>query len=220
MAKIKKGILGGLSGQIGNVVGSSWNGIDVLKTLPASYTDAGTPTQVAQRYKFSTVLNFLKPLTQIVRIGYNAYADKMSAFNAAFSNTIKFAVTGVSPNYTIDFPNVLLTRGNLENASNASAASAAPATVTITWDPTVTGYLAKDTDSVLAVVYDPTKNQAVYSLNQGTRADGTLDIDVPAIFTGDTVKVYLSFASASAAYMTPNRNTLSNSLFTGSVVVS
>ena len=219
MATINKGILGGLSGKIGNVVGSSWNGIDVLRTLPASYTDAATPTQVAQRYKFTTVLNFLKPLTQIVGIGYSAYAERMTSFNAAFSNTIKFAVTGISPNYTIDYPNVLLTRGNLENASNASAASAAPATVTLTWDPTVTGYLAKDTDSVLAVVFDPMKNQAVYSLNQATRADGTLDINVPAMFTGDTVEVYMSFSSASSAYKTPERNTLSQSLYTGNVVV-
>jgi hypothetical protein len=219
MATINKGILGGISGTIGNVVGSNWNGIDVLRTLPASYTDAGTETQVAQRYKFTAVLNFLKPLTEIVRIGYNDYAVKMSAFNAAFCNTIKNAVTGTSPDFAIDYPNVQLTRGNLENTSSSSVSSTLAATVTLTWDTTVTGYLAKADDNVLAVVFNPTRNQAVYSMNQAIRSAGTLAVDVPAFFSGDTVHVYLSFASASSLYKTPDRNSLSVSLYSGSAQV-
>ena len=36
MAIISQGILGGISGKIGNVVGGSWKGIDYLRIMPAS----------------------------------------------------------------------------------------------------------------------------------------------------------------------------------------
>ena len=35
MATIKKGILGGVSGKVGNVVGGNWKGVDYLRSLPA-----------------------------------------------------------------------------------------------------------------------------------------------------------------------------------------
>ena len=220
MGKISKGILGGVSGKIGNVVGANWIGIDYLRTMPASVSNPNTAAQVAQRTKFATVLNFLQPLTSIIRIGYAAFAVKMTAFNAAFSQVIGHAITGTSPNWTIDYTKVLLTRGNLENAPDASAASATAGTVTLTWDPALYGYLSALTDNVLAVVFNPTKNQAAYSMNLATREDGTLDITVPSIFSGDTVHVYLSFASAASLYTIPDRNQISTSLYAGSVLVS
>ncbi|MDK2788577.1 MAG: hypothetical protein PWP07_1822, partial [Epulopiscium sp.] len=35
MARIKKGILGGVSGRLGNVIGGSWKGVDYLRSLPS-----------------------------------------------------------------------------------------------------------------------------------------------------------------------------------------
>ncbi|HJV78940.1 MAG TPA: hypothetical protein VJ602_11205 [Paludibacter sp.] len=34
MAIFSKGILGGFSGKVGNVIGSTWRGKDVLRNLP------------------------------------------------------------------------------------------------------------------------------------------------------------------------------------------
>jgi hypothetical protein len=53
MGTIKKGILGGVSGKVGNVVGGSWKGIDYLRVLPASVHNANSQPQISQRYKFS-----------------------------------------------------------------------------------------------------------------------------------------------------------------------
>ena len=50
MGKIKRGILGGVSGKVGSVVGASWKGVDYLRGLPASYTDAKSEPQIAQRF--------------------------------------------------------------------------------------------------------------------------------------------------------------------------
>ena len=49
MGKIKQGILGGFSGKVAGVVGSSWKGIAVIKARPLSVANPKSPLQVAQR---------------------------------------------------------------------------------------------------------------------------------------------------------------------------
>lgn len=56
MATIKQGILGGFSGRVGTIVGTSWKGIAVMKSLPLSVANPKTAGQVGQRTKFSSVV--------------------------------------------------------------------------------------------------------------------------------------------------------------------
>ena len=59
MAKIKKGILGGISGTVGNVVGGNWRGIDYIRSKPSSVRNPNTEAQRAQRMRFRLVMSFL-----------------------------------------------------------------------------------------------------------------------------------------------------------------
>ena len=43
MGKINQGILGGVSGQVGNVIGGTWKGIDYLRIKPSSVANPKTP---------------------------------------------------------------------------------------------------------------------------------------------------------------------------------
>ena len=70
MGKIKQGILGGLSGKVGNVIGANWKGIDYLRIKPSSVANPRTPGQVDQRSKFSTVLRFLQPMTDFLKVTF------------------------------------------------------------------------------------------------------------------------------------------------------
>lgn len=97
MGTIKKGILGGVSGKIGNVVGASRKGIDYLRVLSASVSDAKPPAQNTQRNKFAIVIKFLQPIKEFIRIGYRGQAAKQSAFNAAMSYNYHNALTGEYP---------------------------------------------------------------------------------------------------------------------------
>ena len=85
MGKINQGILGGVSGQIGNVIGGTWKGIDYLRIKPSSVANPRTEGQVDQRSKFLTVLRFLQPMTDFLRVGFKLYANKKTQFNAAMS---------------------------------------------------------------------------------------------------------------------------------------
>ena len=89
MGTIKQGILGGFSGRVGTVVGSTWKSVHYMRALAVSVNNPNTEKQQSQRNKFSTALNFLKTMTPFVRIGYKNYTKDQSAFNAAMSYILK-----------------------------------------------------------------------------------------------------------------------------------
>ena len=67
MGTIKQGILGGFSGKVGTVIGGSWKGISYMRSQAQSVKNPRTDGQLSQRSKFALALDFLKPLTDIVR---------------------------------------------------------------------------------------------------------------------------------------------------------
>ncbi len=87
MATQKKGILGPAAGKVGDVIGSSWNGIPYFRARPVSYHDAKTPTQLNNRMKMTVTQKFLKAITPYLRIGFRNYTVGQSAYNAAASYT-------------------------------------------------------------------------------------------------------------------------------------
>src|SRR5690606_24034661 len=99
MGRIKRGILGGFSGKVANVVGSSWRGISYIKALPQSVANPRTPKQLNQRAKFLAVSQFLRPNAAMVAIGFRGFATGMTGRNAAFSYLIQNAVTGTAPDF-------------------------------------------------------------------------------------------------------------------------
>lgn len=58
MGTFKKGILGGFSGTVGTVVGSTWRGMDVMRSRPKKSGSAPTPEQLLQREKFALAMRF------------------------------------------------------------------------------------------------------------------------------------------------------------------
>ncbi|MCD6201654.1 MAG: hypothetical protein J7K46_07590 [Bacteroidales bacterium] len=100
MGKISQGILGGFSGKVGNVIGGNWKGIDYMRIKPANVANPQTEGQVDQRTKFYTVLQFLQPLKDFVKIGYKNYAIKMTEFNSAMSYilTLKIFYSSIGRN--------------------------------------------------------------------------------------------------------------------------
>ena len=89
MAVINQGILGGFSGKVANVVGTSWKGIAVMKALPLSVANPRTAAQVAQRTKMAACVAMLQPiLSQVIKPLNDRFAGKMSGFNYALQASI------------------------------------------------------------------------------------------------------------------------------------
>ena len=213
MGTIKQGILGGFSGNVGNVVGGTWKGIDYMRILPTRVSNPQTDAQLTQRMKFSVTMKFLQPVSQFLKIGFKNYAVKMTAVNAAFSYNFHTALQGAYPNLTINYAKALLAHGNLAPAMNPVASSAVANTVTFAWDNNSTEIGASPLDKTLIVIYDATKNQAVYIDGLSDRAAGTQTVTVPDSFSADTVQCYLAFISIDGQLV-------SDSQFAGAVTVA
>jgi hypothetical protein len=98
MAVIKQGILGGFSGKVGGIVGTSWKGIGVMKAMPLSVANPKTAGQVNNRNRNTAVLRFAQGAgTTFIRSYWNRFAKGMSGFNefmsvnyAAYNSLINF----------------------------------------------------------------------------------------------------------------------------------
>ena len=117
MARMKKGITGGLSGSIGPVVASSWKGIDYLRAQSSKNKKKRSTAQLMQRAKFALAANFMSNLNDLLTISFQDFAVGMTARNHATSYTIHNAVYGEYPNLQLDYSEILIARGNrLPNA--------------------------------------------------------------------------------------------------------
>lgn len=122
MGKLKEGILGGFSGKVGNVVGSSCRGVEYIKSRPSKMTNPRTKGQTKQRNKFTVTQSFLCTIKPIIRIGFKDHAiDGRSAFNAAMSYNMSNAIKIYADGVDLDFPNILVSRGSLFPAKDINA---------------------------------------------------------------------------------------------------
>lgn len=213
MGKIKQGILGGLSGQVGNVIGANWKGVDYLRIKPTSVANPRTEGQVNQRTKFSTVLSFLQPMTDFLRVGYKQYASGMTQFNAAMSYNLNNAVIGTLPNFSVDYPNALVSRGNLTTPANGAAVSTTAAELDITWSDNSANGSALATDKALIVALNSTRGEAVFTTAGPERSIGVANLVLPSDYSGENLEVFLGFVSADGTKV-------SNSVYLGSVAIA
>jgi len=220
MAQLTTGILGKVSGKVGNVVGGTWKGINYLRTMAASVNNPNTDLQYSQRLKFSTVIRFLQPITEFIRVGYKGQAVKMTAFNAAFSYNFHKALTGDFPDFAIDYANAMVSRGNLSGPVNPACTSTVAAKAVLSWEPASGSGQTSETDTAIFVIFNSVKQEAVYSLNAGSRTDGSLQVSLPSSWSGDAVHCYIAFMTMNSMLGGQGRNSISNSSYAGSVIVA
>jgi hypothetical protein len=213
MGKINQGILGGFSGKIGNVIGGNWKGIDYMRIKPSNVANPKTEGQLDQRSKFATVLYFLQPMKDFIKVGFKGYAIKMTEFNSAMSFNLNNAVTGSYPDYNIDYQTALLSRGSLASALNGSASSSAAGSISFSWDDNSDESNSFATDKAMILIYNADRKEAVFVTDGNTRASGSQDLTIPDSYSGDTVEAFIAFVSE-------NGKSGSNSTYLGSVVVS
>ncbi len=72
MAKLKESVIGVLIGKIGQVVGTTWKGISVLRVLPASIANPQTDAQLTQRQKWAVTMRFLQPMSEFLQKTFKA----------------------------------------------------------------------------------------------------------------------------------------------------
>ena len=192
MARIKQGILGGFSGKIANVVGTSWKGIAVIKSQPLSVANPKTAAQVAQRTKLSACVAMLQPiLSGVIKPLNDRFAGQMSGYNYSLQKSI--AAFGADGN--LAYPSEFKISRATAKAQLINGVSANPATnvVIAAWTSDAgTGY-ALGTDKMFFVVFNETTGEIVYSAD-AIRADQAAQVVLPesGLTNGDVLRCYLA----------------------------
>jgi len=212
MGTINKGILGGFSGKVGNVIGGSWKGIDYMRSKSSRRNFVPTEKQLIQQLKFALTMRFLQPMAGLLNISFRDFAIMMTGINNAFAYNIKNAVTGVYPSFVIDYSLALVSRGDLPNVLGPAVTSGAGSLLTFSWTDNSGVGSAKPTDQAILVAYCPTQRQAIYTTAGGLRSALTGELNLLP-FSGLAVETYIGFIS-------DNGRSVATSIFTGEVTVS
>lgn len=192
-ATMKQGILGGLSGSVGNVTGSSWKGIAVLKSKPLSVANPQTAAQVAQRAKMTSCVAMLKTcLSEVIKPMNDRFASKMSGFNYALQESI----TAFDDSGAFATPaNFKISRcTNKAQLIDAIAADANILKLNVSWTSDAgTGY-ALGTDKMYLFAYDATSGKTATISGTVLRSANAAVLTFPAGFTnlGCDVHVYMA----------------------------
>ena len=194
MGKIKQGLLGGVSGKVGPIVGSSWKSINYIRTQAAKVSNPRTEKQQKQRGKFTIAFSFLKSITPFIRIGYKNCAQEKTPFNAAMSYILRKAITGNGTEMTIEFNRVLVCTGNLMPIFEGTATKDSGKMLFRWKDNSGTGN-AETNDIAMILVYNKDKNEAVYDISAATRADTYAEQNLPDRWLNDELFSYLGFMS-------------------------
>lgn len=110
MGVIKRGILGGFSNKVGNIVGSTWKGRAVIKSLPLSVANPRTTPQTNQRTKFKTSAIFFGALLSgWVKPLWDRFSGDISGYNAI----MKLNVENFSNSGDPDFNNLVMSKGKM-----------------------------------------------------------------------------------------------------------
>lgn len=209
MATFFKGPLGGFSGSIGPVVGSTWKTKDVMKSQPGPRKGAPTQAQLDQQARFALAGDFMNNVKKLLGITMPD-SSNMTGFNIFLQQVLQDAVTGASNAWTLDYSKVQLSTGDLQNAFSYSTASAAAGKITWTWQ--VDASLQENpNDKAILVAYSADLGRVAFTTAGAARSAGTDSLTIAA-FSGKPVQTWLAF-------MSPDGKELADSVFTGQVTV-
>lgn len=196
MGTIKQGILGGFSGKVGTVIGSSWKGKSCMRSIAQNVKNPRTEAQMAQRMRFKATTDFLSSMLPFIHEGYKNHAKKMTEYNAAQSYLLDNAVTGEYPDIGLDYERVKVSRGKLPVASSASVTSDS-GSISFSWEDNSDMPGASPDDIAMAIVYDTEANEAFYTVRgEGRRRGNPREvINIPARAARHRLVTYLAFVS-------------------------
>jgi hypothetical protein len=204
MGKINKGILGGFSGTLGPAVGSSWKGIQVIRSRPPRKRGRSTDEQLKQMKRMELVSKFLAPLTDLLNKTYDSVTSRMSCFNKALSYNIRNAIDGEYPEFRISYPRVILGNGDLLNPELLSSHSAGKGQLNLIWKDNSNEGSARGTDQAFAAAYCPETGEWVTWYDGPLRNAGSSILDITEC-SGKAVHAYIGFLSAGGKFVSTSQ---------------
>ncbi|TKG91617.1 hypothetical protein EYV94_21570 [Puteibacter caeruleilacunae] len=192
MGKIAQGAFGGVSGKVGNLVGSSWKGIDYFRIKADQIHDPRTEKQMSQRHRFGGVVGFANLLREeLINPIWKHKAVRMTPSNLFVQTNIQ----AFDNDGKIGDPSLLkITVGKLPLPFNAKIkASEDPKQIDISWNRMMSESSVRGNDKLnLFIMMDG--DIVLMPELDAKRADLEATIQVP-YEPGMTIQVYAFFSN-------------------------
>jgi len=216
MGKLNLGILGGFSGTVGTVVGSTnKKGEDIIRAKSKKRRTANTEGQVIQQTKFGLVTGFMQGVNPLLKTGLKqvASAENMLTHNYACRHALKYAVVGTDAQPELDYSKIIISDGSLSRIAGAAATKEGE-NIKFSWSDTVGSSIGSANDKVALLVYNVTNGEISYSMGEVLRSAKTANLPIPYSEPGDQLLFYLFFQS------TTDNALVSTSQYLGTVTVT
>ncbi|MEJ7558396.1 MAG: DUF6266 family protein [Pedobacter sp.] len=207
MAKIRKGILGPVSGTLGPIVGGTWKGIPYIKMI-SQKKPKSSPGQIAARKKLVFINDFLVPFHSYLTVGFANHAEQRTEISAALSINYYDAFPWKEAEIEVDLSKFSISKGTLPTLNSLRVIHSAEA-IDFNWESTSKGH-ASLSDQVMLVAYCPKLHETFGCIGGATRAQKHWQLVIDTELAGRLVHIYVSVASV-------NRKFVADSIYWGSL---
>ncbi|WP_053990590.1 DUF6266 family protein [Mangrovimonas sp. TPBH4] len=196
MAQLPKGIMGGVSGKLGPLLGTSCKGINVLRNIPANTNHHPTPTQQLQLQKFKTVSAFLSPLKQLLTETFDATGLQKTGYNTAMSYHLREALLQQGNNFSINYSKALVSMGSLRGLEDATLQLSFSSQLQLQWTDNSHKAMAHPTDKLIIVLYNPQTHNYLWQLTETPRNGLRYSVSLPTTKEEMQWHVWAAFMSS------------------------
>ena len=192
---MRKGLMGGFTGRLGDKVGYIINGIQYVRSAPKKRTGPVSTEQMIQREKFSNMIKFMSPVMPFMNEVHKNKSRGKYQSNKLFSANHREAVMGEYPHFMIDYRRFRLTAGTLSGPRKMHLSFDQDSFLNFHWKDNshdLTG--AHPLDRLWLAFYDGDRKCWEIQTNTALREDIFVSIDV-SNHRGNRLQVYAGFIS-------------------------
>jgi hypothetical protein len=212
MASQNKKNFDGFLGKSGGYTTYLLNGKVVRRQIGVS-TKPPTLKQLEQRQKGTLSNELNKPVKEFIKLGFDRLAVQRETIAHALmtSNTLAHAIKGEYPNFEIDYPKVLFSKGQMPLTPGLKV-RLHDDVLEFEWEQVLKPGVFRNDDQIMLVIYFPEEQDAEFSVCAGPRGNGRTDYRLVQTEVPRIMEIYASFIAA-------DRKSISDSMYLGQMVL-
>ena len=190
MGRLDKGLLGGYTGKLGTTVGSTWKGINVVRTYQPNVANPRSDRQVEHRSLFSQVTEIGSLLlADVIKPLWDRNAKQMSGYNAF----IQANMLAASKTKKLSHERFVLAKGRIGDCNPSSTMS--ESAFIVEWNKDTLPVFGKKTDMAYVIVFDGLMNILDYQAGTTSRDFGFAQIYHDGSLQGNAESAVIAFLS-------------------------
>jgi len=200
MGKFRSSLLGKLRNHVAENLYQVQRGQNIVRNMPSHYTDKHSPSQMVNRLRFNTYLDFYNQNKYYITKGWQSIKTGYTVSNARMAYNFMKAMSYGGVFWDILYSQFVFFKGSLRNQLNFHI-TALPLSnlIQLTWDSTIQPG-SNPGDLLLIQTYCPDIKRGYTDQSGQNRTAGNYTTNVPYAFQGHDVHVWINFYSVGQIY--------------------